>query len=228
MTATTKRLWKNEPFQTLIVIGLIALLVFGFWFGGQLILHTKIPPALAVISGSMCVPYDGGCGGWTSVNHPFVRTLHKGDIIIIQGVNPEDLKTNYPESDIIVFHSPLNPTELIVHRIIGKTVINGITYFSTKGDGNGNVWPQTPQSGLDPWDYNSPSGVPQDLIVGKVVMRIPWIGWISIKMQEAGGNSSIVTPIIFILIVLLVVIEFVVPLLKRKKIHHAQKTSIPP
>jgi len=213
-----KAIWKNESVQTVVVILVIVGIVFGFWFGSQVVLNTKITPALAVVSGSMCIQYDGACDGWS---HPFDRTLHVGDIIVIQGVNPKELNVNYPHSDIIVFQSPQNPNELIVHRIIGTKEVNGIIYFVTKGDGNGNPWPQTPQSGLDPWDNNNPPGVSQDLVVGRVVMRVPWIGWIAIKMQQAGANNSIVIPIIIILILLLVIVEFVWPIFRRK-------TSPPP
>jgi signal peptidase I len=220
--ASKKKLLKNDTFQTAIVIVLIVLVVLGFWYGSQLVLNTKIPPALAVVSGSMCIPYDGACEGWLSVNHPFERTLHKGDIIIIQGVDPKSLNANYPNSDIIVFTDPYNSNELIVHRIIGKTEVNGVTYFATKGDGNGNKWPQPPQSGLDPWDLNEPSGVPQNLVIGKVIMRIPWIGWVAIFMQWAQqqlhlGAFTLGIPIIILLIVLLIIIEFVLPLLRRNK-----------
>lgn len=213
VTSKRRKPWENESIQTVIVILAIVAIVFGFWYGSQLVLNTKIPPALAVVSGSMCIPYDGACNGWS---HPFERTFHIGDIIVIQGANAKDLRIDYPNSDIIVFHSPLNPNELIVHRIISTRVINNTTYFLTKGDGNGNPWPETPQSGLDPWDYSPVPGVSQDMIVGKVIMRIPWIGWVAIKMQEAGATNSIVVPIIVVLIALLVIVEFVVPLLKRK------------
>jgi hypothetical protein len=99
-------------------------------------------PVLAVKSGSMCIPQDGACDGWS---HPFSRTLHKGDLIIIQGVAPADLNANYPDSDIIVYHNPSNPDELIVHRIVAKIEINGTLYFSTEGDGNGiKKWPDKP------------------------------------------------------------------------------------
>ena len=181
-----------------------------------MVLNTKIPPALAVVSGSMSIPYDGGDNLALSLEHPFDRTLSIGDIIIIEGVNPKDLNTNYPNSDIIVFHKPGDPSELIVHRIIGVTDVNGTLYFQTKGDGNGNPWPQTPQYGQDQWDSNSPPGVPQNLVVGKVVMRIPWVGWIAIGIQKLGADSSAVIPIIVVIIILLVLVEFVPPLLKRK------------
>ncbi len=208
MTATLKKLWKNEYIQTVTVIGLIALAVFGFWYGSQAILNTPYP-ALAVVSGSMCIPYDGTCDGWT---HPFSQTLHIGDLIIVQGVNPADLNANYPNSDIIVFHKPSDPEELIVHRIVDVEERDGILYFYTKGDGNGaNKWPSIPkETEYDPW--NNGQGVPEDLVVGKEVMRIPWLGHIVLFMR-----NSIGLPLVVGLIILIIIIEFVLPLLRGKR-----------
>jgi signal peptidase I len=174
----------------------------------------------------MCIPSGGACDDWTSVSHPFDRTLHKGDIIIIQGVEPSVLNGNYPDSDIIVFHRPDNPSELIVHRIVKTETINGKLYFYTKGDGNSppDTWPTIPQPyQYDPWRNNDPDvpqgAVSQDLVVGKVVMRIPWVGHIAIFMHDALGvnNGFLALPIIIILIILIIIIEFVVPLIRRKK-----------
>jgi signal peptidase I len=92
LTATLKKLWKNEYVQTAVVIGLIALAVFGFWMGSQAVLNTPYP-ALAVVSGSMCIPYNGACDGWT---HPFEHTLHIGDLIIVQGVAPRRPQRKLP------------------------------------------------------------------------------------------------------------------------------------
>jgi signal peptidase I len=206
LTSTTiKRLWKNEYFQTAVVIGIIIVVVFGFWYGSQLVLNTPYP-ALAVVSGSMCIPYDGACDGWS---HPFTRTLHIGDLILVQGVNPADLNANYPNSDIIVFHRPGNPDELIVHRIAAEEVINGTYYFYTKGDGNPtDKWPNPiSQSEYDPW-----GAVSQDQVVGKVVMRIPWLGQVVLFMRNSLG-----LPIVIALIIILVIVEFVAPVLKGKK-----------
>jgi signal peptidase I len=208
LTANLKKLWKNDYIQTAVVIGLIALAVFGFWYGSQVALNTSYP-ALAVVSGSMCIPQNGACDGWT---HPFSRTLHIGDLIIVQGVDPEDLNADYPDSDIIVFHKPGDEEELIVHRIVATEERNGVLYFYTKGDGNGyNKWPATPErSEYDPW--NGGQGVSEDLVVGKVVMRIPWIGHVVLFMRNSVG-----LPIVVALIILIVVIEFVFPLFRKKK-----------
>jgi signal peptidase I len=205
-------MWKNDYFKTVVAIVLIVAIVLGFFFGLQLALNTPYP-MLTVESGSMSIPYDGTDSFWLSLTHPFDRTLSIGDIIIVQGVNSKDLNTNYPNSDIIVFHSPFDPSELIVHRIIGTEIVNGTTYFLTKGDGNGNFWPQTPQQGQDPWDSNNPPGVPQSDIVGRVVMRIPWFGWVTLFMRD----NALGLPVVIALILLLVVVEFIIPVLREQK-----------
>jgi hypothetical protein len=216
LIASIRKLWKNEYFQTAVVVILIVSIVFGFWYGSQAVLNTKIPPALAVVSGSMDTISDGTAPGWT---HPFARTLQIGDLIIIQGVDPKDLNTDYPNSDIIVFHNPGNPDELIVHRIVAETTINGKVYFFTKGDGNPPVtWPNPLQPYMyDQW-YNANSGIPQgavsqDLVVGKVIMRIPLIGYIPIFMQEVlGVNGSLAAVVVIVLlIILLLIVEFAAP-----------------
>jgi hypothetical protein len=60
-------------------------------------------------------------------------------------------------------------------------------------------------------------GVPQGLVVGRVVMRIPYFGWITLFLRE--NNWGL--PVIIGLILLLIVIEFVLPVLKKK----GRKTS---
>ena len=203
---TKHKLWKNEYFQTTVVIGSIALAVVSFWYGSQAVLNTPYPLS-AVESGSMCVPYGAACDGWS---HPFDHTLHIGDLIVVQGVNPGDLNANYPDSDIIVFHEPNKPTELIVHRIISKQEINGTLYFITKGDGNGNNWPSTPEYGIDHWSGYL-DGVPQDLVVGKVIIRIPWAGHLALFIRNSLG-----VPIVIAFILLIVILEFVLPLFRQK------------
>jgi signal peptidase I len=207
-----KKLLKNDYFKTVIAIVLIVFIIVGFFFGMTLVLGSAVPIRV-VESGSMCVPFDGGCDGWS---HPFDHTLHVGDIIVIQQVNPADLKANYPDSDVIVYRNP-NGVTPIVHRIVAKQEINGTLYFKTKGDGNGPVtWPDVPN-----YYDNIPDarGVPQNLIEGKVILRVPWFGWITLFMR---GNPWAL-PLIITFIILLVVIEFVLPVVKEKKRKTAQQ-----
>jgi signal peptidase I len=204
LTSALRRLWKSSIFRTVLMVVVILLVVLVFWLGSQAALNTGYP-ALAVKSGSMCTLQDGACDGWS---HPFAQTLHIGDLIIVQGVNPADLNADYPNSDIIVYHQPSDPDELIVHRIVAKTQINGTLYFSTEGDGNGaKKWPDESDL-VDLW-----SPISQDLVVGKVVMRIPWVGHLVLFMRE----SPYGVPTIIILAAMLIIIEFVVPEIRRKK-----------
>jgi len=215
------RIRRNEYFKSALLIGIIIALVLGFFFGLQLALGTSVPVRV-VESGSMCVPYDSACDGWT---HPFEHTLHVGDIIVIQKVNPADLNGNYPNSDIIVYQNPTDPTSTpIVHRIVQIQNLSGTLYFQTKGDGNTNIkWPKTPGAG----EYDSNTlwttgqGVPQDLVIGRVVMRIPYFGWITLFLR---GNSWGL-PLIVGLILLLVVVEFIIPIIRGKKGEPQQETK---
>lgn len=212
MATTLRRLWKNEYFKTAITIALIPILVGGFWFGLQAALNTDIFPLFTVTSNSMCIP-PGPCD---TFSHTFERTLHVGDLLVIQGVNAEDLKTDYPNSDIIVYKKPADPTGTpIVHRIVASYVENGTLYFQTKGDGNGEEWPSVPS----PSQYDSNSvyagngqGVPADLVEGKVIMRIPLLGWITLFFRYVSWGL----PLVVVIILLLVILEFVLPVIKRK------------
>jgi signal peptidase I len=188
------KIWENEYVKTAIMVILLVAVVFGFWYGSQLVLNTQYP-ALAVASGSMCKAEHMNCDGWS---HPFSRTLHVGDLIIIQGVDPKEIKAApEPYGDIIVFHQPSAYDELIVHRAIANHTIDGEICFTTQGDANSGP------------DYGTVQG---DQVVGKVILRIPWIGHISLFLHDSSGIF-----IIIILIVILVIVEFVIPLFSSEK-----------
>jgi len=203
LTVTTlKNLWKNEYFRTAVMIILIITVVFGFWYGSQIVLNTQYP-ALAVATGSMCKTQHMYCDGWS---HPFERTLHIGDLIIVQGVNPEDIHADpEPDGDIIVFRQ-LYSDDLIVHRAIERKVENGDIFFVTKGDGN---------TGPDQ------QPIPASHVVGKVVLRIPWLGHLALFMHNSSGIFIIV-----ILIVILVIVEFVIPAFTGKKTKAESKEDV--
>ncbi len=222
------KILKNDYVKAAVTIGLMAAIVLGFYFGLAVALGTSVPLRV-VTSGSMCTA-ENGCDGWSCV---FDQTLHRGDIIIIQSVKPEELNADYPNSDIIVFQKPNtreNPDETpVVHRIVEKYQVDGTWYFQTKGDGNGLNWPAT----ADVSDYDSHGnlwsggeGVPQDLVLGKVVMRIPYFGHITLIMQ----SSDFAVPLVVLLIVLLIVVQFFVPAVrarKKKRVEQKSKTIQP-
>lgn len=94
----------------------MVVVVFGFWFGFQLVLRSQYP-ALAVVSTSM------------------LPTLNVGDVIIVQGVPASEIKADYLTGDIVVFKSQ-TPDYRIVHRAIKiENRTNGY-WITTKGDNN--------------------------------------------------------------------------------------------
>jgi signal peptidase I len=192
LISTIRRLWKSEYFQTVVMIVLIVIIVFGFWYGSRAVLNTDYP-MLAVASGSMCMLPGSYCDGWS---HPFEQTLHVGDLIVVQGVNVSDIyAAPYPHGDIIVFHS-LYSDELIVHRAIEKIVQNGEISYVTKGDGN----PSQDQP------------IPADHVIGKVILRIPWIGHLALIMRNSAGVYLIVA-----LILILIIVELLIPVFRGEK-----------
>jgi signal peptidase I len=175
------------------MILLVIAIVIGFWYGSRAVLNTDYP-MLAVASGSMCLLPGSYCDGWS---HPFERTLHVGDLIVVEGINVSDIKAApYPDGDIIVFHSQSHGDELIVHRAIEKRTQDGIISFVTKGDGN--PGPDQP--------------IPAAQVIGKVILRIPWVGHLALFMRNSSGVYLIIT-----LIIILVIIELLLPALRGKK-----------
>ena len=96
----------------------MVVIVFGFWYGSQLVLNTEYP-ALAVVSTSM------------------LPTLNVGDVIIVQGVPVTQIKANYTTGDIVVFRSPYEPDKRIVHRAVKIENTSNGYWITTVGDNVG-------------------------------------------------------------------------------------------
>jgi signal peptidase I len=182
-----------------MMIFLIVSVVFAFWYGSRLFLDTQYP-MLAVASGSMSLPKGMVDDGWS---RPFGPTLHTGDLIVIEGVNPKDIyaapyNASGRSGDILVFRA-YGSSDLIVHRAVGYSFTNGeLTGFITQGDGNDVPGPYSP--------------TPVENVIGKVVMRIPWVGHVALFMRNSTGIL-----VILVLIIVLIIIEFAIPAVSGKK-----------
>lgn len=208
-----KKFLEAFIFFILIVIGFL-----GFWFALRMMLNTECP-LLPVSSGNMCV-LQSRCDG---LSHPFEHTLHIGDLVVVQGVDARSVEDEYPNSDVIVFHMPkLNSYEkdaLIIARVVVKEERDGTVYFRTKSDGEGtNIWPETPDiSECERWydyrkNYTWNSMISEELLVGKVILRVPWVGHIALFMCKWYGMLIIV-----IIMVMLAVVEFLIPAFSSEK-----------
>lgn len=113
-------------------------------------------------------------------------TLKVGDLIVVQGgMKADQIVAGYPPvGDIIVFHKPNNWNELIVHRVIEKRKTEEGWCFITRGDNN---------------PSRDPYPVPEKNMVGKVIGRIPLIGYIRIIFGTTTGLVLIVAVIVILL-----------------------------
>jgi len=112
-------------------------------------------------------------------------TINVGDVIFVK-TNVED----YSIGDIITFKATFDsnfdgqPEENdVTHRIIDITIINGVKYYTTKGDNN---------SITEPWETN----ISSDQIIGKYIGKSGLIGTVYQFIFAKGLN------LVFILVIL--------------------------
>jgi signal peptidase len=163
---------KRKIIVTVILLGTAFSGAFLIYFIMQVALNTETP-MVVVVSGSM------------------EPNLHKGDLLFLKGINPENIKNGSiegKEGDIIVFNARNlwhgAPADPIVHRVIQKKYDNG-WLFLTKGDANA---------------LHDAAWVSETRILGVVVGRIPYIGWVKIILTDSG----LLVPLLIIVSVLLV------------------------
>lgn len=93
-------------------------------------------------------------------------TLNVGDMVIVLSTPAKTIKIG----DIIQYQTAQEPT---IHRVIDKYEAGGTTWFITQGDAN-----------------NAPDDpVNERQVMGKVVLTIPKLGWVSIYLKEAAANT---------------------------------------
>lgn len=119
-------------------------------------------------------------------------TLREGDMTIIQGTNPENIRVG----EIIAFKPP-SPWEsmyppIIIHRVANMTIEGGEFFFRTQGDNNSNP---------------EPFSVPAKNVYGSVQAYFPYIGLVYIFLKSPTGLS---------VILLIAVIIFAYDFLKEK------------
>jgi len=135
-----------------------------------------------------------------------IPTLNVGDLIIVRGADPNSVTVG----SIIVFHSPRDRDMLIVHRVVGINNQQGTLYFETKGDNNPTK---------DSW---SPyPGVPQSHLVGIVIGRVAYLGYVILALKEPLGMTAIV-----LLTALVIVYEFIVPMAKKSREPKSQEVPM--
>ena len=113
-------LFRRDDVQTVIMLAIVVVSVFGFWYGLRFAFKTEQP--LFYVDGISMLP-----------------TLQDGDLVLVQGeqnackIHAAPKDADQP-GDILVFYSAVD--KRIVHRAIDKRMEGDIWYFETRGDNN--------------------------------------------------------------------------------------------
>ena len=181
--------WEEDTVLSwLLNIALAFILMkFVIYPGLGLVLSTS-HPVVAVVSGSMehdGVPFDQwydsqkdfymsyGISSEGFFGFPLRDGIDTGDIIVLKGKPPEDLRVG----DVIVFNK--GGPEPIIHRVVRKWESGEETYFETKGDHN---------PGVSELDRN----INGEQVLGRAAVRIPYLGYVKILFTR--WLACLVTP----------------------------------
>lgn len=183
-------------YKRLIFLPLAFLVIaVAFWFGLKATLRTELP-LLPVSSESM---------------YP---ALNYGDLVVVQGV--ADVSginvASASENDIVVFRRPDEPGVLVISRVTEKIFKDDAWYLSTQFDTHSR--PDRWISGLDSEDTLG-GFFHERFLVGKVVGRIPLLGYVPLYV-----GTLILNPVTMslIAIVVCVILFLKYPFLYRKKV----------
>ena len=185
-------IWEEDSFWSWVVSIVLAFVIIKFlvYPGLGLVLGTQ-NPIVAVVSGSM--EHDGSFEEWWNspavckvsctqaefyamynitkdnfLSYPYNNGFNIGDIMILFGTKPKNIR----KGDILVFNADLQVP--IIHRVINKWEVNGKYYFTTKGDHNTDLFYAIGEDRIN-----------ENQVIGRAVLRIPWLGYIKIWFVDA-------------------------------------------
>lgn len=176
--------WEDDSWSSWVVSVILAFVlvkfviypVLGFALGTSL-------PVVAVVSGSM--EHNGlGFGDWWLLNgrwyeakgisgedmqgYRFHNGFNKGDIMILTGIKPKNIK-----GGMVIVYSTARYKYPIIHRVVDSSEDGGKLYFETKGDNN---------------KQQDPDPVGEEQVLGRAVLKIPFLGWIKLAFATIIGG----------------------------------------
>lgn len=177
-------LWEDDSFLSWIVNVIIAFIIVKFLIypGLGFALGTNYP-VVAVVSSSMehnSMNFDDWWeenGHWYDnrditykdfSNYKFSNGFNMGDIMVLKGIKPKDIKKG-----IVIVYSSENYMYPVIHRVTGIEKDEEMYYFETKGDNN------------KVEDFEM---VKSSQLLGKAVLRMPYLGWVKIIFTKLIGG----------------------------------------
>lgn len=177
-------IWEEDSLLSWIANVILAFVIVKFIFypGLGLLLGTS-HPVVAVVSGSMehngtsfdlwwdqrKDNYDDfGISKEEFLDYRFRNGFNKGDLMVLVGA--KDIK----EGDALVFIG--DAPGPIIHRVVKVDQEDSKLYIQTMGDNN---------SGSRPDEF----GITRDRVVGKAVLRVPYLGWVKLGFLMLIGRA---------------------------------------
>jgi signal peptidase I len=112
------------------------------------------------------------------LTYPMQKGFDKGDIIVLVGVASDEVK----RGDIIVYWG--GRAYPIIHRVVGIDQVGAYRYYATKGDNNlGQIIEPNLDERHIPYERPCAEGT-CSIVLGKAVVRIPWLGWVKIGFVD--------------------------------------------
>ena len=165
--AIIKRKQKAQAFKKVITITTYILIILLLTYNISLIIQAVVNPSKT--------PSFFGIKTYSIISGSMEPTIHTGDIVIAKETNKENLQIG----DIISFRLGQS---VVTHRIIGIEETENGEVYTTKGDKN---------------NTEDKVEIKIDLIEGKVIGRIPFMGKIAKLLH---GNISIIVIILMVYI----------------------------
>lgn len=149
----------DENIKEILRYGATFVALIGLFYGGTLLLRNTLGTSEPMM---------------VVISQSMVPTLGVGDFIFIEAITDFDEVSigDPPYGDILVFRRPGYLDEYIVHRAINGYKNDDSWVFQTKGDNN-----------------SFPDGfqVTEDLVVGRVINRLPIVGYFSLFIKTMKG-----------------------------------------
>ena len=189
---------KENPLRYFVSVMSYALFIFLLLVGGTLLLYVA-DIKIRAAKGDYSAPVFNA---YVVLSGSMLPTIQVKDVVVTKKIPEEELKVG----DIITFISPdqrfggISVTHRIIEKLYDET--EGIYTYRTQGDNN-NIADAVP--------------VPNSNILGKVILKIPKLGFIQEILASKGGM------IIFVLIPCLAILSYdIVKMLKKA----GQKTKL--
>jgi len=115
--------------------------------------------AAAAMALAIAVATALGDRPFTDMSGSMEPAIHAGDVVVTRPIHPLEAHAG----DIVTFRDPADGHRLLTHRLRSLQVSGGRVHAVTKGDAN---------NAVERWT------VPQGARIGRVVMRVPRVGYV--------------------------------------------------